>query len=262
MERKSYLEGMLHVLVPVFTAADVAAVPQTVKLLRLLKPLAVVVVNNPSLGITSETATQEVDKQIADLERAKADAASREDYEGAKAFKMQIEDAKMKRVDILREGWKQVSPEARGQTYDKLFVDEFTKVLGPLGVYVANLPLTEDATPENLLSTLANFGTAWPKCLPHSQYAIIWPQSVTPITVPVAAPEPVSAPPKVVTAPKPSKSPVAAPASPREAREKKLKQYFTLKSAAQEHGIPMEGRSGADVREQILAIEFPEAAVA
>jgi len=251
-----------HVLVPVFTQADVAAVPETVRLLRLLKPLAVVVVNNPSIGVTAETATQEVDKQIADLERAKTEAASREDFDSAKEFRRQAEDARMKRVDILREGWKQVSPEARGQTYDKLFVDEFTKVLGPLGVYVANLPLTEDATPENLLSTLANFGTAWPKCLPHSQYAIIWPQSVTPITVPVAAPEPVSTPPKVVATPKPSKAPVTAPVDAREARAKKLKQYFTLKQAAQTHGISMEGRLGADVRAEILAIEFPEAAVA
>lgn len=249
---------MKHCLIPILSTSDVAAVPELVKFLRLLKPLATVVLNNPSVGVTAESATVQVDKQIADLEKAKADAAAREDYEGAKAYKVQAEDARMKRTDILRDGWKSVPQDQRNQTYDKLFVDAFNGL-----PYVKSITLTEDTTPENMLSTLANFGTSWPECLPAGEWAIIWPRSVAPITVPTASPEAVSPIAKVETALKRQQASPERPAkpslSPRAAREKALRQYFTMKKAALSHGIPLEGRNGDDIRAEILAREFPEA---
>lgn len=245
---------MRHILVPILSTADVAAVPELVKLLRLLKPLATVVVNNPSVGVTAESATATVDKQIAELERAKTDAANREDYEGAKAYKVQIEDAKMKRTDILRDGWKSVPQADRNKTYDTLFVDAFNGL-----PFVRSITLTEDTTPENLLSTLANFGSSWPECLPSAQWAIVWPRSVAPITLPAAQPEPVSHVARVETAPPAKKAAPAPQLSPRAAREKELGYYMKLKAEAKKHGIAIQGRPSKEVVAEIIAKEFPEA---
>lgn len=246
---------MKHVLVPVLSTSDISAIPETIKFLRLLSPASIVVVNNPSVGITSESATAAIDKQIADLEKAESEAAARRDYPGAQQFHEQTEDARMQRTDILRDGWKSVPQEDRNAVYDKLFMDSFQGFN-----FTQNITLPEDSTPEDLLSVLANLGTAWPDCLPHSEWSLVFPRSVTPITMPTQAPDSLRDWKKVsdtVVAQKaPESAPVANAPTPREAREKQLRQFFSLKKAAAQHGISMEGRSTKDVIEEVLAKEF------
>lgn len=249
---------MKHVLVPLLTSADVAAIPTVVSYLKSVSPLAVVIVNNPSLGISAENATAEVDKQIKDLESAENAAVARKDYPAAAQFQQKIEDAKMKRQDVLREGWKKVSESHRFDAYDKL-VAPFS-VLDPS--HVRYIPLTEDITYDTLLVTLANMGTLWPDCLPKEEFALVTPRSIavkTQAPVAVATSEPER---RVETAPKPHKVEKVVPEDPKEARRLALKPHFTLMKVAKIHGFNIEEYKGRspELVELILAKEFPAAA--
>jgi hypothetical protein len=251
---------MKHVLVSALTQKDLECLPNVVRFLQAQKPLTVVVVHNPSLTITSATATQEVDKEIADLERAKADAAAREDYPAAAEFKAKIEDAKMKRQDVLRNGWKSVSEAERLRSYST-FMDQFKAIQNPEGeeAYVESVALIEDTDHQGLLRSLIDLGGAWPKALPWGNWAFLHPQTLREGVVALDSkpPEAVSPAPRVQTPPPTKKAP---PADPREARKAELMRYMKMKAEAKKHGISIEGRKTVDVVEEILAKEFPVAA--
>jgi hypothetical protein len=251
---------MKHVLVPVLSPADIAALPNLIHFLKVQTPRAVVVLSNPSLGVTAEDATRDIDKQIADLEKAETEAAQRKDYPGAQQFRTQVEEAKMKRQDVLRDGWKSVPLEARHKAYDS-FVGQFSQ-LAP--AYVRHMILPEDS--EDILVTLAGMRTTWPDCLPAGQFAIVQPQSVgTEVfsrikdlgnaSNPVK--EAISQPPKVVTAPKAPE----APLDQRETRKKELStQYMKMVKVAKQHNIEVQKGKAGEAIEAILAKEFPAAA--
>jgi hypothetical protein len=251
---------MNHVLVSVLTPRDIECLPNVVNFLQTQKPLTVVIAHNPSLKITSADATREVDKEISDLEKAKADAAAREDYPAAAEFKAKIEDSKMKRQDVLRNGWKS-TPESERQRAYATFVDQFGVLRNPQGeeTYVESIALIEDTDHKGLLRALLELGTAWPNALPYGNWAFLHPQTVREAskTQDSKPPEAVSPAPNVQTPPKAQKAP---PADPREARKVELMRYMKMKSEAKKYGISIEGRKTVDVVEEILAKEFPVAA--
>lgn len=253
---------MKHVLVPVLSQADIAALPNLIQFLKAQKPRAVVILSNPSLGVTAEDATRDIDKQISDLEQAETAAAQRKDYPGAQQFRTQVEEAKMKRQDVLRDGWKSVPLETRQKAYSP-FVEPFAQ-LAP--TYVRHVILPEDS--EDLLVTLAGMRTTWPDCLPAGQFAIVHPQSVGEQKATFSSTDDwkravetvkdtVSLAPKVVTAPKVTE----APLDPREARKKELStQYMKMVKVAKEYGITVQKGKAGEAVELILAKEFPAAA--
>jgi hypothetical protein len=249
-----FFEAMKHVLVPVLSPEDVTALPNVVAFLQQVKPLAVVVMNNPSVGVSPEDATKAVDAKIAQLEQAKKDAVAREDFPAASSFKEDIEAAKMDRQTALREGWKTIPQEQRIAAYDR-YVTQFG-ALAP--THVRSITLQEDATTETLLNTLANLGKVWPDCLPQGEWSLVYPRSVSTARIstptgPATASQPA---PKVNTAPPAPKAPV----EPKEARRTELKKYMKMRSVAKGYGIQVEGRKTTDVIEEILAKEFAVAA--
>lgn len=238
---------MKSILVPIMSAADVAAIPNLVKYLKVQSPTAVVVLCAPSVGITSEDATKEVDERISRLQRAKKEAADREDYAGAEQYKQQIEEAKLSRQELLRNGWKSVSQDQRDKAYAKL--DEHFRVLNT--THVRRRVLVED--PENPIAAIGALlnDKSWPDCLPKDAFSIVLPRSVGEVktftgqTADKAIPEPS----KTVNQ--------TVEVDPKESRRKELGRYFAMKKAAEHHNIPYEGRKSADVVADILAKEFP-----
>lgn len=249
---------MKRVLVPVLTAEDAAALPLLADHLASVKPEVVVVINNPSVGVTNQDLTATIDKQILEVERSKQEATAREDFDAAKNWKGRLEELKMDRQTLLREGWKKVSDEVRFAAYDK-FLEVLKAKLGPLGTTIQNIPLSEDSTYETLFLTLSTLQKVWGNLLPEGRFSLVYPQSA-PKLASSKPPEAVSPNPKVEAAPKPSKPAVVAPLDPREARSKELSRYMKLKAVAKEKGISMEGRPWTEVRDEILAQEFPVAA--
>lgn len=247
---------MQHILVPLLTPEDVAAIPKVVEHIQSVKPLAVVVIHNPSLGITPAEATAKIDKELSDLENSKKQAIAREDFEGAATFKRMIEDKKLERQDALRDGWKSVPQERRMQSYEPLVQPFVAPWL------VRQIVLQEDASYDNLLNTLANMSSNWPDCLPQGRFAILYPRSIGPKKTTPQPVQAVSPSPRVETAPKASKPPVEANLSPREARKKELSKYMKLVKVAKDYNITIEKGKSSEAVEKVLAIEFPEAVAA
>lgn len=242
---------MQHILVPILTEEDVKASARVAEFIKTCNPLAVVVMNNPSLGIAPKDITAKIDKDLSDLESSKAQAVSREDFEGASTFKRQIEDKKMERLDVLRNGWKSVPEAARFAAYDELL----KPFLAPW--HVRNTVLPDDTDHESLLRVLAN--QKLPDCLPPGRFSIVTPRS---IGVNQATPQPVQAvqtPKRVETAPKPQKAAVE-PVTRESRKTELLRWYMKMKNAAQTHGIEISGVPKEQVVDAILAREFPEPA--
>lgn len=237
---------MKHVIVPILSQEDISAIPNVVSFLKALKPETVVVLNNPSLGITPESATAEVDKKLADLEKAKAEAVNREDFPAAHQYKEKIEAAKMERQDALRNGWKSMPETKRFEAYDRM-MHPFSE-LDPTRVdYTV---LAEDIDYDTLPVTLANMGRGWPATLPKNKWSLVSPQGVGSLPTPQAL-QAVPIVGKANTAPK-AETPVL---EPREARKKHLMKYMAMKKAADQHGIAWQGRKTVDVVEEILEKE-------
>lgn len=252
--KRFIVNRMNNILIPVFTDDDAKALPNVVTFLKGVKPKVVIVIHNPSVGINSASATAVVDAKINDLKKAKGDAITREDFAAAEKYKRQIEDATLERGDVLRTGWKSIPEASRNAIYDKMN-EPMVGAAQEMGTRFTAIQLLEDQPAENLFITLANFGRAWPDSLPHGNFSIIWPQNV-PVNAVSAAQEAASPAPRVTTAPVVKKSAVAPPLSPRAAREKQLKQFFTLKKAALSHGVPIEGRLSKDILGDVIAKEF------
>jgi hypothetical protein len=253
---------MNNILIPVFTDEDAKALPKVANYLRSVKPKSVVVIHNPSVGINSASATEAVDKKIADLEKAKSDAIAREDFAAADRFKRQVEDEKVGRGDVLRSGWKSVSEADRAKVYEQMN-KPLLDAAETLGFRFAGITLLEDQPPENLFITLANFGRAWPTSLPHGKFSLIWPQDAPENASPVVQ-EAVSPDPKVNTAPVAQKvekkavekTPESIP-SDREGRIKHYRQrYMLMKKKAGEYGIEISGRDSGLVAAEIVDREL------
>lgn len=233
---------MKRVLVPFLSPEDLKAIPNLVRYLRSQGLASVFVVHSPSLGITSEEVTRDVDKRIEDLTRAKQVAVAREDYAGAEQFKQQIEEAKMSRGEIARTGWKSTPLEKRYDIYNLTYDKEFSQ----LGTLVKRRTLDEDA--EDLVGVFAQLkARGWPAELPKSQFSIVFPQDAKEVKEVKEATKPAAEPAKP--------APAAAPVDPKEARRKQLSKYMAGKSAAAKLGISMEGRPYSEVVEEILKAE-------
>jgi len=247
---------MKHILVPLLVAADLLNLKALVAYLKAIQPLSVVVLHNPSLGVSAENVTNEVDQQIAELTKAKNDAKERDDFAAAGRFVDEIEAAKMKRADILRDGWNSVPVEERERAY-RNFIVEFVS-LDP--VYVEQVTLTEDTTHDNLLVTLANMGNSWPACLPSGRWSIVSPHGIPDVspswkTQPAPVPAPVAAPAKAE-----EKKPVEIPTDASGRADYYRRFYMSMKKAAKELNVPMDGRPKEEVIADIIAKEFPKAA--
>jgi hypothetical protein len=243
---------MKHILVPLLTAADLTNLEALVAYLKSLQPASVVILHNPSLGVSAENVTNEVDQQIRDLEKAKNDAKERDDFPAAARFVDEIEAAKMKRADVLRDGWQSVPAEERERAY-RNFVVPFVK-LDP--AYVEQITLSEDTTHENLLVTLANMGKTWPACLPHGRWSLI-PASDVPAAASAPAPAPV---PTAAPDPKAEKKAAEIPTDAAGRADYYRRFYMSMKKAAKDLGVPIDGRPKEEVIADIINKEFPVAA--
>lgn len=254
---------MKHVLVPFLTPDDVSASAKVVTQLKAARPISVVVLNNPSLGVSPEGATAKIDKDIADLERAKSEAVAREDFEGAKAFKSQIEDKKTERQDAMRTGWKAVPMEERYRAYDKL-VQPFADAFNGTGVYVENIVLEEDTSYEMLFSSLTLMKARWPQCLPEGEWSLLFPQDASePVSSTPAHPVQAVSPALRVETAKPAtkaqkSAPAkpAAPSTPDELREYYRKYFMSLKKDAKAASLTLTSENKTQVIEELVSLRF------
>lgn len=240
---------MKHILVPFLSPQDLDAIPNLVRYLRSQGPVSVFIAHSPSLGVSNGEATREVDKRIEDLTQAEAAAAARKDYAGAQQFATQVEEAKVSRGDILRNGWKSVSIERRRELYQEA-IDKSFAALHPSAVM--SRPLDEDA--EDLIGVLSQLkARGWPASLPKNRFSVVFPQDAKEVRgqAPKADKTAHSEPAKP--------APAAAPVDPKEFRRKQLSKYMAGKSAAVKLGISMEGKPYSEVVEEILKAEFPAA---
>lgn len=259
---------MKQAVVPILSHEDAKLIPETIAHLKAVRAQIVLVVINPSAALDVAEFAKDVDKSIADMEQAKKEASSREDFAAAQQFKDQIEDAKMNRATSIAQGIRKVpkaklteAVEAMAAQFDGAAtnVHHFTPAVD-MDDFHQKLPrLHEKFT----FLTAGGYSLIAPQscdmqnfCLPD--FVGVHAQAVsTTLTEPQKA---VSPAPKVQTAPPTPKAPVAAPTDPKEAYRLELKRYMKLKSEAKKFGVQLEGRKSAEVAEEVFSLKFPVAA--
>lgn len=249
-------------LVPVFTAADLAALPNTVAWLKTQKPERVLFLVNPSVGITGPELTLVHDKKIALLEAEKKAAAQADQFELAKTKKTELEGAIMERDAALREGWKSV-PEAQRKAV-------YARVLAGLGT--EPVMLREAYSADEQFTMLNSFRAQWPLDIRLDNFVLVWPQAVRKLDtayIPPSAPAPLS---------QPSSENKTPPATPQRAqkvvpewkqlpknsrgyREGQLRQsqYMGVRSAAKKLGVYQDKMGVEGLIHLVLEKEFPVA---
>lgn len=248
------------VLVPVFTAADLAALPNTVAWLKTQKPERVLFLVNPSVGITGPELTLVHDKKIALLEAEKKAAAQADQFELAKTKKTELEGAIMERDAALREGWKSV-PEAQRKAV-------YARVLAGLGT--EPVMLREAYSADEQFTMLNSFRAQWPLDIRLDNYVLVWPQSIRKIE-PVASPVHAPLLPVTTAVKTPPTEPVThkivvpewkkLPENSRGYREGQLRQlrWMGVRHIAVKHGV-FENKMGLEkMITLVLEKEFPVA---
>ena len=240
---------MKSAIVAIFDEKDLAALPNCTRFLFNSGVETVCFLHSPSIGITNESLTAPFEKQITDLTTAKKAAADREDYDAAKGFASQIEDAKTERDTAIREGWSKIPEADRMKIYRTVLNPD---VLGTEAIF----PLKENYPKEEIFRALHELQSVWPADLPPGEFSVVWPLSIAPQTKPRVMEAP-----QVLTAGKLSKAPTETDNgfSPEQVRRDQLKRHFALVAARKKYDIP-DSLPKEQAIENIIAREFPKAA--
>lgn len=113
----------MNTLLLALTPSDVKNLPTAAAALKLIGTTNIWLVYSPAITVSTAEATAQFDKDITDLGAAKAAAIAREDYEGAKSIKEQIEGKQLDRKKAIADAWKRVGKDDRVKKAEELFKD-------------------------------------------------------------------------------------------------------------------------------------------
>lgn len=168
-----------NALVLLFTAEDLAAMPNAIAWLKTQQPERVLVLVTPNVGITGPEVTREHDAKIAGLEAEKEKAKLVENFALAQTKKEEIEAAIMARDMALRDGWQKIPEAERKVIYDR--------VLSGFGT--EPVMLREAYAHEEAFSMLNSYRIQWVRDIPFDEYTLIWPKAIRKVEAAVYEPK-------------------------------------------------------------------------
>lgn len=243
--RIAYQTFMRSVIVPVFSQADLEALPNCLRYLAQQNVETLLVLHGPNVGVVNADATKEFDQRISNLDTRKRELVLVDDFEGAKKAKEEIETLRVERDMAIREGWKKVPEDQRAAAYKEAFSNIGTEPLC----------LREAYQPDQVFAMLQAFLPQWPSDIQHGEYSLVWPRSVATVS---AQKQGISVSPGVAKAWKEERE------DKRSYREQQLRKskFMGIKAAAVKAGVYEAGMSTDQLVEAVLAKEYPSAVAA
>lgn len=227
-------------------------------------------VHSPAIAVKESESAKQFDTEIAELERAEAEAAGRRDYDAAKGYRASRDGKALERAKFIRDAWKAVEVDDRKVAYQSIFFPfmDKLKALEPK-IFVKVQQHANHYDSEQWVEMLNSLSGVWFAPFKPGTFVIGWPgaipgtASVAPTATRAEAPaELATAAVSVATAAtraivprkiKPAKAtkPVYA------TREDELMhmKHFGIINACKPYGIVASGRPRADVVKDILAAE-------
>lgn len=111
---------MKQCILLVFTQADVDALPSCATVLRQQRFDSVWVLINPSVFVDTKQQETARLKDIADLEAAITQCATRRDWAGCSGYQAQLDAKKLEVVTAVKDAWKSLGAEARKAAEDRI----------------------------------------------------------------------------------------------------------------------------------------------
>lgn len=241
---------MSKILLLIQSESDVAELPEAAKRLPGLGITGVWCIYSPAIAVDQNAAKSQFDEEIAKIQAAESDAASRANYDVAQTYKAQREAKTLERDTALRDAWKAIPDETRVANVKKKLAPLFD-VLRANGMSGKITGLSDHFEPGQVAQMLNSLSGTWFAPFEHGKYAIMWPSSVpvSKVQAPVnITPEAAAAIPAPV-APKPTQKPL----NPYD--ELMKAPFFTMRGRAIKSGVAYEGRKREDVVKEILEKE-------
>lgn len=153
------------------TQQDIESLLPAARVLILESYQAVWLLYSPAVLVDTKAAEAEHQRNIDGLNAAIARCAAAEDFEGAKAYKIQRDAALLDRVTKVKDAWKAIAPFEQNEAEKRLF-QPFMDALPGIGVRVQRLP--DHYEPSQFIDALNSIRKAWhAPCVPPS-FTLTW----------------------------------------------------------------------------------------
>lgn len=151
--------------------SDIESLLPAARVLILESYQAVWLLYSPAVLVDTKAAEAEHQKNIDGLNAAIARCAAAEDFEGAKAYKIQRDAALLDRVTKVKDAWKAIAPFEQNEAEKRLF-QPFMDALPGIGVRVQRLP--DHYEPSQFIDALNSIRKGWhAPCVPPS-FTLTW----------------------------------------------------------------------------------------
>lgn len=194
-----------QLLLLVQSQADVDALPAAADAYNTLGFNALWVLFSPVVLVDTKAVSAEYDGNIAGLRAQIQACKDADDFDGAKGYKGQLDDAIMQKTIKVKEAWRTLTQEQQAAAQDRVF-----------GPFFAKLPkeririesLREHFEPTFFIDALASVKKAWFVPFTPGSFAMDWAANLAAAVVKEASPDPKVSPPAALP-------PVPAPPTPK-----------------------------------------------
>lgn len=200
---------MRQYLLLVQSQEHVDALPQALAVLKTRNYDGIWMLFSPAALVDTRTAATEFDKNIAELTEHKERCKAADDLDGAKGYKLQLDDLLLQKVAKIKEAWKTLPPDQQDKAFERVF-GQFCESLQCARFRPERM--REHYEPGQFIDALNAHRKAWFAPFVPGQFEFGWPTSfgdtpaaAVPATTPLApvatqpntsGPEPVRLPPK------------------------------------------------------------------
>lgn len=163
---------MNNLILLIFTPEDMAFIPEAVTRLKGMGIDRLWVMHNPHLGLPYPETAKALDQEIAAVEREKATAIARENFESAKDYRNQGNDLRVKRDLEIKNAYKAI-PEAQIQAvYERAFSAINAESTGIPAILME--AIADPLSPDQAFQYLHGQTSQWTDQFPHGEYVIAW----------------------------------------------------------------------------------------
>lgn len=167
----------MNVILLVQTAEDAAALKDCTAGLARLAPEAIWLIHSPAVLVDLQAQHGQIDQQIAAINKAIADCANREDFEGAKQYKTQRDTLTLQKATAATEGYKTMTPEQQEAATARVFGDFWAAKPAPK-MQLSMHPQHHET--REWIEMLNSLKGRWPAEMPHGGFIVAWPGQFAP----------------------------------------------------------------------------------
>lgn len=209
----------MNLILLVQTAEDAAALKDCTTGLAALAPQAIWLIHSPAVLVDLQAQHGQIDQQIAAINKAIADCANREDFEGAKQYKAQRDTLTLQKATAATEGYKTMTPEQQEAATARVFGDFWAAKPAPK-MQLSMHPQHHET--REWIEMLNSLKGRWPAEMPHGGFVVAWPGQFARKDLKIGGVDVgVQNPPVITTSYPPSIIPPVAPVAPIEKKPKK-----------------------------------------